>query len=350
MSKQKILEKRIGVNVNQMPQVSIVIPAYNVAEFIGETLDSVLAQTVRNYEIILVNDGSPDSEKLEAVLENYFENIIYIKQTNGGTARARNTAIGAARGEFLAFLDGDDVWLPEYLAMQINALKVKNCDLIYTDALLFGCVKNKSETFMKKSPSRGTVKTESLIEGICNIITSGTVVRREKVLECGLFDEDLPRIGMEDFDLWFRLLKMGARLDYQRRVLLKYRVRPESLSGSNVQRAQRSVVVLDIIERKHRLSDSEKRAVTNHRKLVSAELKLENGKLNLTQGNYNEALADFRQANEYYRKIKLKIVIWLLKVNPDLVLKVFKKMRATDFTFTVPNNSTETAIIPRVEN
>lgn len=336
---EEISQPKIGKNVREAPRVSVVVPAYNAAEFICETLDSALAQTFSDYEIIVVNDGSPDTDALEAALENYFENIVYIKQKNGGTARARNRAIEAARGEWLAFLDADDVWFPRYIEAQLKALDAKNCDLIYADALLFGAVGGKTETFMKKSPSRGAVAVESLIEGTCSVITSGTIARRALVLECGLFDERLPRIGMEDFDLWIRLLKSGARLDYQPNVLLKYRISPTGLSGSNVQRAERSVVELDTLERKYQLNERERAAMARRRKSANAELELERGKLNLTRENFAEARADFRRADEHQPKIKLKIVIWLLTVNPKMVLKLFKKLRATDYSFINPSDS-----------
>lgn len=340
---EEIPQKKIGEKVNEAPLVSVVVPAYNAAAFVCETLDSVLAQTVKNYEIIVVNDGSPDTLLLETRLENYFENIVYIKQKNGGTASARNAAVLEARGEFLAFLDADDIWFPEYLDEQLKALEDKNCDLIYADALMFGAVRNRRETFMKNSPSRGAVKCESLIEGVCNVITSGTIVRRDKVLECGAFDERLPRIGMEDFDLWFRLLKSGARLDYQRRVLLKYRVSPIGLSGSNVARARRAVVALDTLERKHELDEPEREAMARRRKSAVAELELETGKLNLARENYDEARADFSRADRYYGSLKLKIVRLVLRVKPELVLKLFKKLRPVDFSFVNPQSPTTAA-------
>jgi hypothetical protein len=201
---------------------------------------------------------------------------------------------------------------------------------------LFGSVGKKGETFMDRGPSRGKVTAESLIKSDCNIITSGTVARREKVLQAGLFDEELPRIGMEDFDLWLRLAKNGARLDYQRKVLLKYRVRPNSLSGSNVQRAERGVKALEIIERKLDLNDAESRTLKKQKELAGAELELEKGKFHLTQENYEAARLHFHRANEYYRKIKLEVVLWLLKVYPRLALALFKKFRASDFLFINP--------------
>jgi len=322
-----------------MPRVSVVIPAYNCAELIGETLDSVLAQTFENYEIILVNDGSPDTEELEAALENYYDRIIYIRQTNGGTAAARNTAIDAASGEFLAFLDGDDVWLPEYLDAQLSALAAKNCDLIYADAKLFGNLRDKSQTYMVKSPSSGAVTTESLLSGQCNVITSGTVARREKVLAVGKFDAELPQIVSEDFDLWFRLAKNGARLDYQKRVLLKYRVSQTGLSGSNVKRAERAAAVFKSIEKKYELTAAEKERLRTGLDLALAELEIEKGKYNLLQKNFIEARDNFRKANKYYRKLKFSAFASLLKVKPELALKLFKRMRPAEVAFISPTDS-----------
>src|SRR4028119_455793 len=92
-NKTIILEKRVGSAISpDAPQVSVIIPAYNCSKFIRETLDSVFSQTFTNFEIIFVNDGSLDTDELEEILARYFDRIVYLKQENGGTAAARNTA------------------------------------------------------------------------------------------------------------------------------------------------------------------------------------------------------------------------------------------------------------------
>jgi glycosyltransferase involved in cell wall biosynthesis len=337
MSDEKILEKRIGEKVARAPLVSVIIPAYNVAEFIIETLESVFAQTFSGYEIIVVNDGSPDTEKMEKALAPYFEKIVYIKQRNGGAAAARNAAIAAARGALLAFLDGDDIWLPEYLASQIAALEEKKCDLVYCDARLFGGVSDSAETFMGKSPSRGRVTTENLISARCNVITSGTLARRETIVEAGMFDAEMS--GMEDFDLWFRLAKRGARLDYQTKVLLKYRVRPDSQTGSNVNRAARTVAVYRAIQKKYDFSESEQAAMKKQMRLAEAELALETAKLEIVKGNYRAARTLLREANDVFRKPKLTLIGWLLAFNPQLVLKMFQRFRPAELNFIAPHEN-----------
>lgn len=328
----KIIEKRVGSGAaGGAPRVSVVIPAYNVGEFIRETLDSVLAQTFALYEIILVNDGSGDTEKLEKVLAPYFENITYIHQENGGAAAARNTAINAARGEYLAFLDGDDIWLSEFLAAQVEFLEKNNYEMAYCDAQFFGDSFFKAETFMRQSPSKGDVTTESLLKCECNVITSGTVCLKKAVVENGLFDSQAHRV--EDFDLWFRMAKAGVRIGYQRRVLLKYRVRASGLTGDNIKRAERNIKALEVIKAKNEFTESERRIWREQMDASRAELELEKGKSHLIEGSFPQARAHFRAANKYYRKLKLRIVILLLGVYPQLVVKFFKKMRSRETSF-----------------
>src|SRR5215216_1193601 len=120
------------------PTVSVIIPAYNAAKFIGEALNSVYSQTFNAYEVIVINDGSLDTDDLERELKRYPGGLRYIRQENRGAAAARNTGLRAAAGEFIAFLDADDTWLPNFLEKQIEFLKSSNADLVYADALLSG--------------------------------------------------------------------------------------------------------------------------------------------------------------------------------------------------------------------
>ena len=100
------------------PKVSVIIPAYNAAPYLAETLASVFAQSYPDYEIIVVDDGSTDDTL--AVLEQFADRITLIRKPNGGPASARNAGLRQARGELLAFLDGDDLWLPDKLAAQVE--------------------------------------------------------------------------------------------------------------------------------------------------------------------------------------------------------------------------------------
>src|SRR5438045_2913818 len=119
--------------MNSQPSISIVMPAYKVAPYIGEALESVFEQTFTDYEVIVVNDGSPDTELFERALDPFMDRIIYMSQENRGVSVARNAGLRAARGEFVAFLDADDVWLPTYLQEQFAFMKQQDCDLVCAD-------------------------------------------------------------------------------------------------------------------------------------------------------------------------------------------------------------------------
>src|SRR5260370_5975782 len=200
-------------------------PANNVAFYIGEALASVFAQTFTDYEVIVINDGSPDTEELECALESYIGRTRYLKQENLGASAARNAGLRAATGEFIAFIDADHLWLPTYLAEQMNFIREHDCDLVCADALMFGDTPNAGRTYMEwlmgTAPPAGIFTFLELLSAERSLITSGVVARRELILEVGLFDEALR--NAQDFDLWFPLPPNRAPLMYHNKVLVQYR-------------------------------------------------------------------------------------------------------------------------------
>lgn len=313
------------------PKVSVIIPAYNISEFIVSTLDSVFEQTFRDFEVVIVNDGSADTKELEEVLSKYSDRIVYGRQKNAGASMARNAAICLSRGELIAFLDGDDFWFPDYLEKQVAFIEKSNLDMVYCDAELFGDNFYKGKTYMETTPSNGEVNPVSLINATCNVITSGTLLKREVLSKAGLFDPE--SIRAQDFDLWFRLSKHGAKIGYQRDILIKYRVSSNSLSGSNVKRAERNVTILELIRDKYELTTVEQNVLKNQLAFSEAEVDLEKSKVNLIQGDYVKALHQISKANSYYRKPKLYLLSLLLNISPKLTLKLFRKFRPHEFSF-----------------
>jgi teichuronic acid biosynthesis glycosyltransferase TuaG len=334
----EIVLQHVGNKVTKtLPTFSVIVPVHNIAKLIAETLDSVFNQTFADYEVILINDGSSDSTELEEVLKLYKEKLVYIKQENAGAAIARNTGILNARGKYLAFLDGDDLWFPEYLEKQLKFIEQNKFDLVYCDAEFFGEAVYKEKTYMQKSPTVGVVSTENLLIGKANLITSGTIVLREKLLEQGLFDKEFPR--NEDYDLWFRLTKNGLKLGYQTDVLLKYRIRVGSLSGNNIQRAERLLHAYKLINKKYDLNKSELQVLEKQLKIAEAALSLEKGKTCLISDEFEEAKTHFSKANSYFRKPKLKIIIWLVSFSPNVTKIIFKHLRKKEYTLTAAKGS-----------
>src|SRR5271165_3446979 len=136
------------------PRVSVIIPTYKTANLIAACLDSVFAQTYKDFEAVVVNDGSPDTPELEKVLAPYMERIVYIKQENKRTAGARNNAIRHARGEFVAFLDSDDTWMPDHLASQMQ-LFASDTSLGLTYSNGWVGMPGQEREFMERCPSNG---------------------------------------------------------------------------------------------------------------------------------------------------------------------------------------------------
>ena len=234
----KHIKKRVGRNIfSKVPKISVVIPAYNCAEFIGETLDSVIKQKFREHEIIVVNDGSPDTAALERAIRRHMDHITYIRQRNTGAGPARNLGIEHARGEVIAFLDGDDIWMPNFLAEQYVFMMRHGYDMVYCDAVLSGLKSAYRRTFMDGAPSEGECTFDALLDLKCNVITSGTMARKDAIIKAGMFETE--RVRAHDFHLWLRMAKAGAKIGYQRKQLLKYRVHLDSLSGDAISQVER---------------------------------------------------------------------------------------------------------------
>src|SRR5262249_54375992 len=200
-------------------------------------LASVFEQTYADFEAIVVNDGSPDTSELERVLQPYMARIVYLKQSNKRAAGARNTAIHSAQGEFLAFLDSDDVWYREHLAQQMEMFEDDpRLDFVYANSLVTGDPRRVGE-FMQRCPSHGSARLEALVVEDCQIPVSTVVARKSALVKAGLFDESLARC--DDYDMWLRTAFFGARIGYRRTVQAKLAGgRPGSLGQSNAKMAE----------------------------------------------------------------------------------------------------------------
>lgn len=328
----KLTGKNVGPDA---PAVSIITPAYNISRYISETLDSVFAQTFRDFEVIVVNDGSPDTSKFEAALAPYMDDIVYLKQPNAGAGAARNLAIEHSRGKLLAFLDGDDVWLPGFLESQVGFLTGKGYDMVYCDAELFGMPAVEGRTFMQTAPSDGAVSFNSILDFSCNVITSGTVARKQAVVDAGLFEWE--KVRAHDFHLWLRMLKNNARVGYQRKVLLKYRTHLDSLSGDSISRVRREIDVFKRIGKTMELDETASEIVRNQIEGLEADLEVERGKSFLLGEDFKAAKNAFENASRSKRSFKLRLISALAGSAPRLLLKFYKSRRSGEIAF-VPNS------------
>ena len=303
------------------PLVSIITPAYNAAGFIREALDSAFAQTFTDYEIIVVNDGSPDTEELERVLEPDMHRIKYIKQENRGPSTARNTALRAASGIFIALLDSDDVWLPDYLQEQVRLMQADaSVDVLYPDAEVFGDAPESGRRFMEICPSDGEVTFESLVRQQCTVMICA-MARRETLLRLGGFDEDLR--SSEDFDFWLRVVKAGGRISYHRRVLARYRKRRGSLSSDPVWMCEHILAVFEKAGKTLDLTQTERAALAEQTAHFRALLHFHEGKRAFFAGDAKAAIRDLSEANALLKSRKISVMLMLLRFAPKLLLRAY---------------------------
>ena len=181
-------------------RTSIIIPVYNRPWCIKESIDSVLNQTCQDFELILIDDGSTDSTG--QILEDYrnrYKSVKVIFQENKGVSSARNTGIENSDGEFIAFLDSDDLWIPEKLEIQKNFFEENDSVICQTEETWIRNGKRINPKFRHKKPS-GDIFISSL--ALCLVSPSAVMMRREFFEKTGLFDTSMK--ACEDYDLWLR--------------------------------------------------------------------------------------------------------------------------------------------------
>jgi len=196
---------------SEHPLVSVIIPVYNGARYLRAALESVFAQTYRHFEVIVVDDGSTDDS---GVIAKSFPDVIYIHQENRGVAAARNHGIDAARGEFLAFLDQDDLWTPEKLTLQIYQL-LSHSDLGYT--------LTQQQYFLDPGGSLPPWFRKELFSTVHTGWVLGAMVVRRTVFEkVGNFATDYS--AANDSDWFFRAKAAGVSMAVVPELLLMKRI------------------------------------------------------------------------------------------------------------------------------
>lgn len=305
------------------PLVSVIMPAFNSEAFIAEAVESVIRQTMTDWELIVIDDGSEYPEALDTTLAPYANRLQLIRQANGGVSAARNAGILRARSRYIAFLDSDDAWKPEFLAMQASQLDTDpSLTLVYCDAWIHGDPRFEGRRSMELAPSSGPANLLGLVSFKCSVLTSCTVVHREAVLAAGLFNPDLK--VSEEFDLWLRLLLQGGRISYHREPLVHYRMRPGSLSRDSARMLRTAAAILrGYRETFAGMPEVANAAETSIRKLEGA-IALHRGKQALLDGNHLVAQLELARARELLGGIKLMLASSLVRVLPQMVAKAYR--------------------------
>lgn len=305
-----------------LPRISVVTIAYNVAEFVRDALDSALRQGYPNLEIILVNDGSDDTAALELAIAPYQHRIKYIKQPHRGSAAARNAGIRAATGEFVAMLDGDDVWEPDYIRVQLDALAADpRASLVYPNAAYLDGGKHLDGVqFADRFPSSGAVTFEAVCEGRCNIMR-GTLARRAEVSAVGLYST-VVQSGCEDLELHLKLLKSGVKIIYHSQPIYRLRLRDGQLSSDESSMGAALIARLSNLDSELSLTPNERRALRNRIVLTKSRIQLMDGKRALLRGDMASAVAKLSSANVHLKSWKIGAAVFGARFAPTYMTKV----------------------------
>ncbi len=206
------------------PFFSIIIPAYNCEHTLRETLNSVIAQTYTDYEVLILNDYSTDSTQLiiDEFVNKYDNLSSFPNNQNLGVARTRNRGIALATGTFIAFLDSDDLWHKDKLKLQAEIIEVSNCDLCCTS---YDFIDLKGQSIKAPYIVPSTITYHSLLKE--NLVGCSSLVVKSTSLERHKFN---PNFYHEDYSLWLTLLREGAKLTGIPDVLMHYRILETSRS------------------------------------------------------------------------------------------------------------------------
>ncbi len=209
------------------PVVSVVIPNYNYAAYLREAIDSVLAQTYKKIEIIVVDDGSTDGSR--EVIESYGERVTTVFQQNQGVSAARNNGVACGSGEFVAFLDADDRWLPDKVKKQVVAFVDAEVGLVHVG--LREIDRDGNDVGSRSDGLSGSVADALLLFERPVILGggSGLIVRRSVFDEVGGFDPVMSTSA--DWDLFYRIASQ-YRVEFVPEVLLEYRVHDSNMHGN----------------------------------------------------------------------------------------------------------------------
>jgi glycosyltransferase involved in cell wall biosynthesis len=286
-------------------------------------LDSAYAQTYPNFEIILVNDGSPDTAELELAIAGYDARLIYIKQENRGPSGARNTAIQHARGKYIACLDSDDIYLPHHLSVLVELMEAERLDLAYSDSNI---VRNGVPTgrAFEEEPQHPPVTFEKLLKEDCCVMTSATVASRQAMIDAGLFDERFRRC--EDFDLWLRMAFRDGRMDFHRNVGIEHRLLSDGLSSDNYLLKQGRIEVYRKLLDTLPLSTSQRQLVSSLITKTQGNAEMDLVKRHMQEGRYAEASRAAERAYNLLKTRKSRWTAWALRNAPRAVAS-FVRMR-----------------------
>ncbi|MBA6341506.1 glycosyltransferase [Colwellia sp. MB02u-10] len=298
--------------------VSVVVPVYNGAEYLEKTVESILAQDYENIELILVDDGSVDNSK--AIISQLVAQAPRIKpffNSNGGVAHARNFGIAQAKGDFIAFCDQDDLWLPSKLSQQMPLFSNNKVGLVYCGAITDYILYKRQSRSGFKNKYKGKV-FEQLVQ--LNMLTCCTaVVRKSDLQQVDGFDDDRALMGVDDWHLWLKLA-MVCEFDFVAEHLAVHVFHGDNYSLNDEKMHEAEMVCLKKIET----------IATTYQKtadwsLIKQRLHLRYAKSYIYSGLYNLAGNTLIRAHRTKKNIPCLLKGWFIKLVPNFIWHILQK-------------------------
>jgi hypothetical protein len=316
------MESGTGRRPISVPRVSVVIPAFNAEPFIHRTIASVLDQTFKDLEVLVVDDGSTDATT--TIVQAFDDRVRLIPQTNSGVAAARNRGLVEARGEFVAFIDHDDLWYPDKLQQQVELLDAKpNVGLVYGNAQFVDLSDRRMWTYL--SPARlhrGSVLVPLFLDCFIPLLT--VIMRADLLEKIGTF---VPRWHIaEDYDLFLRASER-TEVDYVDGIVAGYRIHPGNVSRDFSRRlTEEQEVLASCLNRNPDLRQTLGESAV---RLRMAGLRCEPGHALLFRGQFAEARRYF--GRRLPGQVVLALPLWLAgRLGPRFVMgarTVYRRVR-----------------------
>ena len=314
------------------PLVSVIIPVYNATHYIPEALNCLRAQTFRDFEVILTNDGCPDTENLEFALEPYWNEVRYLKSgQHASAAGSRNNAINASSAKYIALLDADDLWEPDYLKVHVEFLESHpEYDLVHSNAVMFGDTGWSGRIVVDPSvPASETTLHDVVLEK--RLVYVAITARRESLLRAGLFDPEV--WGGEDRDLWMRLMRIGGRLWYTGQLLCRYRFHLSNQGTHKLRSFHRHIAMFQKHLNLPGLTEEQAGWFEESIRNVQAQIDLYEGKQALYHKERAKAIELLKKANAVMHSGRITMAILGLQVAPGLLYSYVHRKFPTEYTY-----------------
>jgi glycosyltransferase involved in cell wall biosynthesis len=298
------------------PKVSVIVPAYNAGEFLKESIDSVLIQTMEDFELLIVDDGSTDDTYKIATGYQDDPRIIVLRKPNGGLSSARNFGIERSRGEYVTYHDADDIYEPEYLQICVDFLE-KNPDvsIVFTDAVYFGESKYAGRRFQEVYPPNPPITFAKAVSRVSSIGGFATF-RRDVISRVGLFDYIY---GAEDLDYWLRALHAGCRIEALPEMMCRYRRHSSAISMGGLDGRRGIIELLRKWRNNPELTPEELEAVESYYKETQWRLDIGEAFAHVHSKDYGLAMEKFRKASQYRSRLRYKLARMALEIAPNVL-------------------------------